>query len=76
MKKYAVIDLELCDPKKCNPDKGICMAIKPCKHNIIVQEEPFEPPQIISQSMCVGCADCAGACPFKAIKISRGAYSG
>ncbi len=74
MKKNVVIDLKLCDPKKCNPKSGICLAINACKHNIIEQEEPFDSPIVFFESMCIGCSDCINACPLKAIKISRGDY--
>ena len=75
MKKTAVIDMNKCDPHKCNPEKGTCLVISACTHNILEQEEPFEPPILFSETMCVGCGDCVSACPLGAITISHGAFS-
>lgn len=74
MRKHAIVDLDICDPHTCNPEAGICLALKACTHGILEQEEPFESPIILSQTMCVGCADCVTACPLGAIRISRGSY--
>jgi len=72
MKKNAYVDLVKCDPLKCDPEQGICQAAKNCTHKILEQEDPFEPPMLLSEFMCVGCGDCIDDCPFHAIRIRSG----
>jgi translation initiation factor RLI1 len=75
LKKSAVVDLNLCDPHKCNPENGKCIPAGACTHGIMEQEEPFEPPILLSETLCVGDGDCVKACPLKAVKISTGSFN-
>lgn len=72
MQKWAEVNYEKCDPKKCNPKDGICVAAQACTHDILEQEEQFEIPMHLSREMCVGCGDCVNICPLNAIKIISG----
>lgn len=69
--KYANINFEICDPRRCDYDSGSCPALESCKHKLLEQEDPFECPMLLSVTMCVGCADCVRACPLGAIQIER-----
>ncbi len=70
-KTFALIDYEICNPKKCDPNKGICTSVSACTHNVIKQiDGAFEPP-VIFQDMCMGCWDCIEACPLDAIQIKQ-----
>ena len=66
MRRIAVIDKELCNPKKC----GLICA-KVCPKNraeercIFLEEGKVK----INESLCIGCNICAKKCPFNAIKI-------
>ncbi len=70
--KYAVVNYQACEPRKCNPKHGFCKAAQVCSHSILIQEEPGEPPMLLSARLCVGCGDCVRECPFKAISIQYG----
>ncbi len=72
MGKWASIDLTLCDPKICDQQCGICQASLACTHKILIQDDPYDEPMLISVRMCVGCGDCVTACPLRAIKILSG----
>ncbi|MFO8049059.1 MAG: 4Fe-4S binding protein [Desulfosudaceae bacterium] len=70
-KIFAVVDYEVCNPDKCDPDKGRCAAVPACAHKVIKQiDGPFEPPMIF-QDMCLGCWDCMEACPLDAINMKQ-----
>ena len=69
--KFAWVDFNRCAPEKCNTGAGICKAMEFCTHRLLEQEESFDTPMLLSVSMCVGCADCARACPLDAIQIER-----
>ena len=70
--KYAVINYQVCEPDKCDPHQGICKAAQVCPHNLLIQEEPWDPPMLYSTRMCVGCGDCVRECPLNAINIQYG----
>jgi len=68
-KQFALVDYEICNPKKCNPAEGSCAAVQACTHKVIKQiDGVFEPP-IVFQDMCMGCWDCIEACQLDAIQI-------
>jgi len=72
LNKYANIDFERCDPLVCDPQNGLCKAAQSCSHKLLEQEEPWEPPMLLSMKMCVGCGTCVTACPLVAIQIING----
>ena len=70
-KSFALVDYKICNPKICNPDKGICSSAKACEHKVIKQiDGVFEPPMIF-QDMCMGCWDCIEACQLDAVKMKH-----
>jgi translation initiation factor RLI1 len=70
--KYVTIDFEKCDPMVCDPQNGLCHAALACKRKLLVQEEPWESPMLLSIKMCVGCGTCVPACPLAAVEIKNG----
>jgi translation initiation factor RLI1 len=64
--KKALVNYNKCHPEEC--DRGICVAALACPRKILTQEAPFESP-MTDPSPCKGCADCALACPHKAIEV-------
>ena len=70
-KSFALVNYEICNPKKCNPDEGVCAAVLECSHKVIKQiDGAFEPP-VIFQDMCMGCWDCIDTCQLDAIQIKN-----
>ena len=67
MQKWVDVNYYKCDPRICDPKQGICAAVRECKHDILEQDEPFEAPMHASRELCIGCYDCAKACPLNAI---------
>jgi len=65
-KQIAVVDYETCQPGQC--DKGMCVAVLVCPTKTLKQEAPYEAPYPLG--LCRGCAQCALACPFKAIRMA------
>jgi len=66
--RVAVIDQELCKPKKCD-----YLCIRVCPRNrfgdkCIIMDEVTKFP-IIDENICIGCGICTHKCPFGAIKI-------
>lgn len=67
-KSFALVNYEICNPLKCNPDEGICVAVPACSHKVLNQiDGVFEPPMVF-QDLCQGCWDCIEACPFDAVQ--------
>lgn len=66
-KKIAAVDYEKCRPEEC--DKGVCVAAAECEHGNMVQEAPYETPEINPAKWCHSCAKCARACPLGAIRM-------
>jgi translation initiation factor RLI1 len=70
--KWVNVDFAQCKPHICDPETGTCRAAVACTHNILLQEDLYEEPMVVSMKMCVGCADCVRACPLSALAIERG----
>jgi ATP-binding cassette subfamily E protein 1 len=70
-KTFAAVDYDICKPKTCSPEDGICVAVSACTHKVLIQiDGAFESP-VVFQDMCMGCWDCIEACPLDAIKIKN-----
>ncbi len=70
-KSFASVNYDICDPKTCDPDKGLCAPASACTHKVIKQMDgAFEQPMVF-QDMCMGCWDCIEACPLDAIFIKH-----
>jgi len=70
-KFFAAVDYQICDPAKCDPDKGLCPAVPACEHKVLKQiDGPFESPMVF-HDLCMGCWDCLEACPRNAIYIKQ-----
>lgn len=68
-KTFATVDYKICNPKECEPQKGICSAAQACTHKVIKQiDGVFEQPMVF-QDLCLGCWDCIEACPLKAVSV-------
>jgi ATP-binding cassette, sub-family E, member 1 len=63
--RIAVLDNELCNPKKCNYE---CISVCPVNRDgeecIYVGKDKVHPE--INESLCIGCGLCHKKCPFKA----------
>lgn len=70
--KWVNVDFEHCKPGVCDQTAGLCQAAAACSRNILLQEDPYEEPMVISMKLCVGCADCVRVCPLNALAIERG----
>ena len=68
-KHVPVIDYEQCNPQSCDGQAHVCAAANACTHEVLIQEDPGDPPLTLFLSMCVGCAHCARACPLDAIRM-------
>ena len=68
MTRIAVINFELCKPKKCN---YLCIRVCPknrSNEECIVENKETKFP-MIDENICIGCGICVHKCPFYAIKI-------
>ena len=70
-KPVPIIDCGLCNPEICDAGGGLCAAAKACTHQVVIQEDAFDPPLTIFLSMCVGCANCVEACSLNAIHMNK-----
>lgn len=70
-KTFAMVNYGKCDPKQCDPENGICAAVKACPQKVIIQiDGVFEQP-MINHDLCQGCWECIEACPLGAIYIKE-----
>ena len=68
MDAVAIVNPDLCKPKKCNLEcKKACPINLQGKHCIEVETTSVM--TTISEELCIGCALCQKRCPFKAIQI-------
>lgn len=66
--RVAVMDYELCQPKKCNLECIIYCPVNKTGGQCIVQR-PEDNKALISEDLCTGCGICIKKCPFDAIVI-------
>ncbi|OUJ18608.1 Translation initiation factor RLI1 containing Fe-S and AAA+ ATPase domain [Methanonatronarchaeum thermophilum] len=66
--RIAVLDRELCQPKKCSKECiNFCPKVRSGEEAVVVNDEDGKPE--INESICIGCNICVRKCPFKAITI-------
>ena len=66
--RVAVLDEELCKPKKCGLECIIYCPVNKTGGECIVQREQ-DGKAVISEDLCTGCGICVKKCPFEAIVI-------
>ncbi len=66
--RVAVLDEELCQPKKCGLECIIYCPVNKTGGECIVQR-PDDGKAVISEDLCTGCGICVKKCPFDAIVI-------
>src|ERR1044072_1976558 len=66
--RVAVLDEELCQPKKCGLECIIYCPVNKTGGECIVQR-PEDGKAVISEDLCTGCGICIKKCPFDAIVI-------
>lgn len=68
--RVAVIDEELCKPKKCNLECiNFCPVNKSGAKCIVLGEKENNSIAVIDENLCNGCGICVKKCPFDAITI-------
>src|SRR5687768_7175276 len=66
--RVAVLDEELCQPKKCGLECIIYCPVNKTGGECIIQR-PEDGKAVISEDLCTGCGICIRKCPFDAIVI-------
>ena len=66
--RVAVLDEELCQPKKCGLECIVYCPVNKTGGECIVQR-PEDGKAVISEELCTGCGICVKKCPFDAIVI-------
>jgi ATP-binding cassette subfamily E protein 1 len=65
MSRLAVVDKELCKPKKCGHECAkVCPVNRKGENCVTISENA-----IIDESLCIGCGLCVKKCPFMAIDV-------
>ncbi|MFH1822060.1 MAG: ATP-binding cassette domain-containing protein, partial [Methanobacteriota archaeon] len=68
MPRLAVINQELCQPKRCSLEcHRYCPGVRMGDETIVIDEQTGRP--AISEQLCSGCGICVHKCPLKAISI-------
>lgn len=67
-KPMVVLNVQQCEPNQC--ENGICPAALQCRRKALVQEQPFEVPELNSER-CLGCAVCVTICGRKSLQVYR-----
>ena len=66
--RVAVLDEELCQPKKCGLECIVYWPVNKTGGECIIQR-PEDGKAVISEELCTGCGICVKKCPFDAIVI-------
>jgi len=66
--RVAVLDEELCQPKKCGLECIVYCPVNKTGGECIIQR-PEDGKAVISEELCTGCGICIKKCPFDAIVI-------
>lgn len=66
--RIAVLDQELCQPRKCGQECIIYCPVNKTGGECIIQR-PDDGKAVISEDLCTGCTICVKKCPFDAIVI-------
>jgi len=66
--RVAVLDEELCQPKKCGLECIVYCPVNKTGGECIIQR-PGDGKAVISEDLCTGCGICIKVCPFDAIVI-------
>lgn len=70
MARLAVVDYDLCKPRKCSYECiRLCPINKTGRGVAIEAKEELKGKPVIYEDACIGCGICVKACPFKAISI-------
>ncbi len=68
MPRLAIIDMEMCQPKKCTLEcHRYCPGVRTGDETVLIDETTGRP--MISEKLCSGCGICVHKCPFRAISI-------
>jgi Fe-S-cluster-containing hydrogenase component 2 len=63
-KQRVAVDYKRCHPESC--EEGMCLIVRECPRRLFKQEEPYDPPFVIS-GFCEDCGRCIEMCPLQAV---------